>query len=143
MDIDHASLFQPHQYLDAARGKPRAGAYSVLLHPRSIGQIRLKSADPFDQPLIDPKMMQDERDVDVMAEGLGIIVQVANSPALAKYGFMIAEKPLTECEKFTPAWSHDYLRCHGRSRLLNLYHPVGTCRMGPAGQNSVVDERLR
>lgn len=134
--------FKPHEYLDSSKGKPLAGLYSVLLHPRSAGQVRLKSSDPFDQPLIDPKMMHDENDAKIMAEGLGLILKVAKSPELAKYDFKIAEKPLAACRQFE-AWSRDYLLCHGRSRLLALYHPVGTCRMGPLGENSVVDSRLR
>jgi choline dehydrogenase len=30
-----------------------------------------------------------------------------------------------------------------RNNSQTAYHPIGTCRMGPAGQNTVVDDKLR
>ena len=33
----------------------------------------------------------------------------------------------------------DFIRSHAHT----AYHPIGTCRMGPAGPKTVVDERLK
>lgn len=129
--------------MDRVKDKALVGAYAVLLHPKSIGQIRLHSTDPFDPPLIDPKMMEDERDADVLAEGLELLLKIAKTPEMAKHGYEIAEDGLAECEQYKPTWTREYLSCHARERLLALFHPIGTCRMGAAGENSVVDERLR
>lgn len=41
----------------------------ILLHPGSHGEIKLKSKDPFDPPLIDPKYLSDPRDVEILVEG--------------------------------------------------------------------------
>ena len=41
----------------------------ILLHSRSRGNVRLASTDPFDQPLIDPNYLADQRDIDVLLEG--------------------------------------------------------------------------
>lgn len=125
------------------KGKGYVGAQAVLLHPRTVGTIRLQSTDPFDHPLIDANMMADERDIETLAEALEIILKISRSPELARHGYQIAEDAIAECEHIKPTWSREYLRCHAKNRLMALYHPVGTCRMGPLGENSVVDERLR
>ena len=40
--------------------------------------------------------------------------------------------------------SDTYWECFVRSNTLTVYHPVGTCRMGPDGDaSSVVDHKLR
>ena len=43
--------------------------YSTLLQPKSVGSVRLRSANPFDHPLIDPNYLAEEQDVDVLLDG--------------------------------------------------------------------------
>jgi choline dehydrogenase len=43
--------------------------FPVLLHPRSRGNVRLRSADPDDPPLINPNYLAEEVDVKILAEG--------------------------------------------------------------------------
>jgi len=61
------------QVWDAIHGKPptREGftIFPVLLHPRSKGNIRLKSSNPDDPPLINPNYLSEETDVKILAEG--------------------------------------------------------------------------
>ena len=40
-----------------------------LLHPRSRGLITLRSADPFDPPVIDPNYLEHPKDVDDIVDG--------------------------------------------------------------------------
>ncbi|KAK9308524.1 hypothetical protein QLX08_001512 [Tetragonisca angustula] len=40
--------------------------------------------------------------------------------------------------------SLDYWRCYARYYTMTIYHPCGTCKMGPSGDKmAVVDARLR
>lgn len=41
----------------------------ALQQPASVGRLWLRSANPFDPPLIDPRYLSEERDVDVLLEG--------------------------------------------------------------------------
>ena len=40
----------------------------IPLHPRSRGEIRLRDKNPLTHPIIDPRYLEDQRDVDVMVE---------------------------------------------------------------------------
>jgi len=44
---------------------------TLLLHPRSVGTIRLQSANRTDDPLIDPKLLHDNNDVSTLIDGIG------------------------------------------------------------------------
>ena len=41
----------------------------IVLHPHSLGTISLASGDPLDRPLIDPKVLEDQRDKDACMAG--------------------------------------------------------------------------
>ncbi|PHJ17255.1 gmc oxidoreductase, partial [Cystoisospora suis] len=45
----------------------------VLLHPRSRGYVRLRSANPLEPPLINPRYLKHSRDVHVLLEGMKIV----------------------------------------------------------------------
>lgn len=39
-------------------------------HPKSVGEIRLRSADPFDYPIIDPHYLEDPYDMGCFIRGI-------------------------------------------------------------------------
>jgi len=49
--------------------KNTASILVTLIRPKSRGQIRLKSTDPEDHPLIDPRYYSHPNDIQVMMEG--------------------------------------------------------------------------
>ncbi len=57
------------EFYDGQQGRHGFLIVSKLLHPRSEGTLRLRSRDAFDHPLIDPRYLQREEDVDVILEG--------------------------------------------------------------------------
>ena len=75
------------------------------------------------------------KDRDTLVAGVKALRRIFQSPALARH---IAEEiePGPDCD------SDDALLDFIRRRGSTVYHPVGTCRMGPDAK-SVVDERLR
>ena len=119
---------------------PRFHGFNVfawLLRPNSRGRLSLRSADPADKPRIEPNFFTDDTDVAAMAEGIRIIRRILSQCSFERYrdaevapGAAIAE----------PATLEAYIRANAGT----IYHPVGTCRMGPSDDaDAVVDGQLR
>jgi len=117
---------------------PPAGTFSVhaaLMHPRSRGSLRLRSADPTESPKILVNYLADERDLEELARGLEVARRIAGAEALAEYrGDELGPGP--------EGWGPDALRGYIRDNVATFFHPVGTCRMG-TDDRAVVDEELR
>jgi choline dehydrogenase len=105
------------------------------LRPDSRGEIRLRSADPREAPAIQPNYLSAPRDRDVMRAGFKVMRDVMHQPALAA---------LSRGEVWPDPGvrSDDEIDAFIRANSSTVFHPVGTCRMGP-DEDSVVDEALR
>ena len=111
-----------------------------LLRPKSRGGVTLASTDPLATPLIDPAFLSDDDDTARLVRGFKLMRTILAQPALAQYG---GREVATSAAAQTDAQIEAYVRQHADT----IYHPVGTCRMGPAAQaaagGSVVDAELR
>ncbi len=113
---------------------------AILLRPRSRGTIRLRSSDPADKAVIDPKYLSDPDGLDraTMLAGLAECERLVATDALRAVttgGWVQPEggesmSSLERAELSLRRYSH------------TLYHPVGTARMG-SDAASVVDPDLR
>ena len=106
-----------------------------LLRPQSRGSVRLLSADPLAAPLIDPNFLGERDDVDRLIRGFKLMRSVLSQPALARFG--ARELPASALAR-TDEQIEQYLRNNADT----IYHPAGSCRMGP-GELDVVDAQLR
>ncbi len=108
-----------------------------LLRPKSRGTLRLASNDPQVMPLIDPAFLQDADDVARLVRGFKAMRALLQQPALARHGGVEAA---ASREALSDAQIEQFVRNHADT----IYHPVGTCRMGPdPAAGAVVDARLR
>jgi choline dehydrogenase-like flavoprotein len=111
-----------------------------VLRPRSRGSVQLACADPLAAPLIDPAFLRDDDDTHRLVRGFKLMRQILAQPALAQHG---GREVAASAAAQTDAQIEAYIRQHADT----IYHPVGTCRMGPAESaasgRSVVDAELR
>jgi choline dehydrogenase-like flavoprotein len=85
--------------------------------------------------LIDPGFLSDADDLARMLRGFKLMRQVLQQPALAGFGG-------NEMPNSRAAQNDAQIEQFIRSQADTIYHPVGSCRMGP-GPDDVVDHRLR
>jgi choline dehydrogenase-like flavoprotein len=106
-----------------------------VLRPQSRGSVTLASADPFAPPLIDPNFFDHPDDMQRMVRGYRLMRDILNQPALASLG---GKELARSANATTDAEIEQFIRNYGDT----IYHPVGTCRMGP-GAMDVVGADLR
>jgi len=105
------------------------------LRPESRGSIHVKSAEPTAPPAIRPNFLSAALDREALIGGMRIARDVAAQPALATY-VRHEMNPGEDCQ------SDDDFLDFARRTGQTVYHPIGTCRMGPE-ESAVVDERLK
>lgn len=156
-------VFDPFSYVDTA------SIFATLVRPKSRGKIRLRSADPSHDPVIDPQYYSDTQDVRVMIEGLNLVLnnimiktvivanltrlfckivalkfgqETLNTTAMKKY-LKLQHSDQHWCQEF-PMDTDSYLECLIEYSSATLHHPVGTCKMGISSDpEAVVDPQLR
>ena len=106
-----------------------------VLRPQSRGSVTLASRDPMAAPRIDPNFLGDPDDLPRMVRGFRLMRELFSQPALAKLG---GHEHPRSANASTDAEIEQFIRSHADT----IYHPVGTCRMGP-GAMDVVGADLR
>ncbi|RZT41776.1 GMC family oxidoreductase [Cupriavidus agavae] len=126
-----------------AGGRPGHGysCHACVLRPESRGTVRLQSADMRDAPLIDPRFLSAESDLDGMVTGVKLMRRIFAQAALRGAGPAAGTDALDAL--LGPGEGDDgRIRDFIRANADTIYHPVGTCRMG-VDALAVVDPRLR
>ena len=121
------------QHLHKIHFKRGMSCHVCVLRPKSRGELRLRSSDPFHKPLINPNFLAEQDDVELLLKGIIKTREILEQDPLKKY---------REKELFIKSLDPQHLIELIRSRTDTVYHPVGTCRMG-LDEMSVVDPQLR
>jgi choline dehydrogenase len=117
---------------------PPLYCYSIrigVMHPRSRGWVRLRSADPRAKPRIQFNMYTVKEDLDTMVRGVRACRDLFSRSPLCQ---MIEREVSPGPGLATDAQLAETIRANSNHRS----HPVGTCRMG-TGEEAVVDAELR
>jgi choline dehydrogenase len=110
---------------------------TVLVKPRSRGEVRLASVDPAAMPVVSPNLLNDPSDMAEMIAGQRFFLRAFAAEPLAKrLSRVVLPKPGND--------SDDALRAHCKRFVKTNYHPAGTARMGADGDAmAVLDARMR
>jgi choline dehydrogenase len=104
--------------------------------PTSRGHLQIRSADPFDYPLIQPNYLSTQLDIDEAIAGNRMLRALAQTKPLSD---IITEELVPGAQlQGDEALLEDF-----RKRADTVYHPTSTCMMGVDAATSVVDSRLR
>jgi len=132
--------FLPVMVIDHGRTKLKQNGYSLhvcTLRPESKGTIRLASSDPLQHPLIDANYLAERRDLDTLIAGVKMGREIFAQAGLDPYRaaeFQPGASVKTDAE--IEQWI--------RAKCETIYHPVGTCKMGPdSDAMAVVDNQCR
>ncbi len=109
---------------------------ACLLRPKSRGSLRLRSSNAFDKPVVDNNYLAEAEDLALEIAGLRYARDIMQANPLSKRisHELLPGKGVT---------SDQDLAAHCRRTVKTNWHPVGTCRMGPAGDVlAVLDSRL-
>lgn len=130
-------LFNNHGRNLKALYKHGFSIHVCTVRPKSRGEVTLESNDPLAAPRIKLNLLtdKDNHDINVLIKGIRKVRRWAESPTLADYK---ADEIYPGPEVQTDAELEDSIHEH----LGNVYHPVGTCKMGNDDM-AVVDNRLR
>jgi choline dehydrogenase len=107
------------------------------LRPNSRGTVLVRGPDPFSAPLIRANYLSDPEDLETVLAGVRLGRRICGSKAMAE---MVSR----EVEPGEAVDTEDALEDYVRRTAVTIFHPCGTCRIGPpADPGAVVDAALR
>lgn len=110
---------------------------TVVVKPKSRGEVKLASADPADMPIVCPNLLKHEDDMEEMIAGQRFFLEAFRTDPLASRLQRVAIPDAADT-------SDDALRQHCKRFVKTNYHPAGTARMGADGDTmAVLDAKLR
>uniref|UniRef100_A0A9E7ZS66 GMC family oxidoreductase N-terminal domain-containing protein n=1 Tax=Bosea sp. NBC_00436 TaxID=2969620 RepID=A0A9E7ZS66_9HYPH len=133
--------FRPITFSYAANGSvsiDEMDAISVsvfICRPKSRGEIRLRSADPLDAPMIIPRYLSTQEDMVAMVRGVRIIRKILKAAPISDR--LVCEFLPGDAAQ-SDAQLADFIRATGKTS----FHVSGTCKMGH-DEMAVVDNRLK
>ncbi|KAJ7898014.1 aryl-alcohol oxidase [Mycena olivaceomarginata] len=109
---------------------------TAVTAPSSRGELTLKTANPFDQPNINPNLLGSDFDLFVMTQAVRAARNFLNSKAWKGY-------IIREFEDLAAATTDAKLKEYIQNNSGTVFHPVGTASMSPKGAKfGVVDPDL-
>jgi 4-pyridoxate dehydrogenase len=111
------------------------GIHPVLLHPRSQGEVTLRSLDPLAPVRIVNNFLADPADLATLRKGFRLAADIAHQPPMDAFrGTALAPGTALKTDAEIDEWI--------RSTVITVNHPLGTCALG-SGPDAVLDPDLK
>jgi choline dehydrogenase-like flavoprotein len=131
------------QYLKANHESPTGQFIIILLNPKSRGNIKLRSNNPHDPPIINAGYFEEEEDVDTLLRGLKEYRRLYGTKDFKIHQVEELKFDIPECDEFEYE-TDEYWKCYISYFSSTLYHPSGTVKMGlESDESAVVDPSLK
>ena len=142
--LDNGDLqisFTPASYKEGVQSQlddfPGVTVAPWVQRPESTGHIRVKSANPFEAPAIQPNYFSHETDRRLSLAGMRMARDLMQTPEFAPH---VDREELPGPDVNT----EDEMLAYYRENATTTFHLMGTCRMGPKSDpTAVVDDNLR
>lgn len=134
--VKDAKLRAPFRRPDP--GRKEVSSFSLRvgpIRPESRGEIRLRSADPYAAPILDPRYLTAPGDMQLLRDSLKIMRRVISQPAMTPYRGL-------ELRPGTDVNTDDEWEDYIRKNLLTAHHMAGTAKMG-TDSDAVVNDELK
>ena len=131
-------IFAPVYYMSHGFANPPGHGFSigaVLQHPKSVGLLELRTANPDDAPIIQPNYLSHDDDGKMLVMGVKLARRIAGMRQFDAY----RGRELWPGED---AKTDDEILAKIRGTAETLYHPVATCRVGDDPM-AVVNDQFR
>jgi choline dehydrogenase-like flavoprotein len=100
----------------------------------SSGEVRLASSDPHVDPVVEFRMLSDQRDLLRLRDCVRRMIDVVRQPAIDR----IADSVVALTTPLDDLGTDDDVDAWLLANVNDYVHAVGTCRMGPAGDPAAV-----
>ena len=134
-EAGHGPVFEPYALVTppdlhlipwTTTGGTETSMPVFFLHPRSRGQVTLRSSDPGVPPAIEHGFLSDERDIEPLVAGIELARRLVRTEPLSGYAGAELRPAADDLHEFV------------RANVRGYFHPVGTCALG-----AVCDEHGR
>ncbi|XP_012217935.1 glucose dehydrogenase [FAD, quinone]-like isoform X2 [Linepithema humile] len=118
-------------------------ARPTVVYTESRGDIKLRSNNPLDLPLIYPNYFTNEKDMFILLEGIKKISKLVDTSAMKKWDLRLEQTRSPLCNNYHFG-TDAFWMCQIRAETGPENHQSGTCKMGPnTDSTAVVDSELR
>ena len=110
---------------------------SCIMNPVARGNVKLRSSNPLDLPLINPNFFSNKEDLNLMIDSVKLARKVVKSKPLS-------DIVINETLPGKDIINDNELESYCKRTVKTNWHPVGTCKMGKDGDpDAVLNTRLQ
>ncbi|KAL1502404.1 hypothetical protein ABEB36_007550 [Hypothenemus hampei] len=130
-----------NEYFKPLEGEGVFSIMPVLLHPKSVGSLKLRSNNPENAPLCYGNYLTEFEDLEILIKSIRTIQKLVDTDGFRQLDATLYNKPVPGCENFIFD-TDSYWECAIRHLGVTLHHQIATCKMSE-DFDGVVDRKLR